>query len=337
MDQNIKTTDKFIRAYRKIQAAENILLLTHERPDGDALASLCALADLAESLNKKYTAFCADQPSENFFFLPRVEKIISAKSEIKPLDFDLIMVLDCGSLSRTGLKTEINQAFIYNQETKQKPFIIEFDHHPKTDDYADLEIRFPEAAATAEILYYFFKANNIRLTKNIANCLLTGILTDTANFLYPSASGQTASIAAEMLLDGARFPKIMEKTIYNKSLSAMKLWGATLDNLEINEKYGLAFSVLSREEIKRYDDNEDVWDTIANFLGNLRGVKGVMLLREEINAAGGKQLKGSLRSSHPRADISRLAAVLGGGGHPKAAGFVVKGELQKTASGWEVV
>ncbi|MFH1522553.1 MAG: hypothetical protein ABIE43_01890, partial [Patescibacteria group bacterium] len=223
-------------------------------------------------------------------------------------------------------------------EGKSSQFIIEFDHHPRMDNYSDLEIRFPKAAAVSEILYYFFKANNIRITKKIANCILTGILTDTSNFLHPSTTNEVVNIASEMLLYGAQFPKITEFTMHNKSLSAMKLWGIVLSNLKVNKKYNLGYVVISLEEIGKYDDNEDVFDSIATFLSNLQGVKGVMLLREEINQRTGlKQIKGSLRSSHPKIDISKLAAILGGGGHAKSSGFIVDGKLEKTGELWKVV
>ena len=324
MDSNI--TNKFKTAYNKIIKAKNIFLVTHERPDGDALASVCALIDLMEKLNKKYTAFCQDNPTSNYSWLPFINKFTTKRPLVENLTYyDLIIILDCGNKKRTGIAKEINLK-------KPNPFLIEFDHHLKVDDYADLEIRLPAAAATTEILYYFFQINNLKITKNIANCILAGILTDTANFLYQSTSDKTAEIASEMLSYGANFSKIVEKIWRNKNLSSMKLWGNSLNNLIINKKYNLAFSILSLDEIKKYENNEDIFDSIANFLGNLYGVKGVMLLREE----GGGKIKGSLRSSHSKADMSKLAIFLGGGGHAKAAGFLIDGKLKKEGNKWRL-
>ncbi|MFH1522332.1 MAG: DHH family phosphoesterase, partial [Patescibacteria group bacterium] len=147
MNPDIKTTDKYFQAFDNIQEAQNILLVTHERPDGDGLASVCAMINLLESLNKNYTAFCSDKPGPSFSFLPFIEKIISDKDFFNFKDFDLIIIFDCGGLNRTGLSKEI--------EGKSSQFIIEFDHHPRMDNYSDLEIRFPKAAAVSEILYYF--------------------------------------------------------------------------------------------------------------------------------------------------------------------------------------
>lgn len=326
---NSKMINKYQPAYNKIKSAENILILTHLRPDGDALSSLGAMADLMEQLGKKHTCFCADKPEATFSFLPHFEKIISGQDNLNFKEFDLIIVLDCGSLSRTGLEEEIR-----NKAAGQ--FIIEFDHHPKVDDYAQIEIKLPAATSTAEIIYRFLKANRIKIVKNMANCILTGILTDTSNFLHQSTSEEAITIASEMLVYGARFPTIMRHTWQNKSLSAMKLWGLALSGLVINEKYNLAFAVLPLTETDRFKNEEDVFDGISTFLGNLYGVKAVMLLRAEINPGGKKQIKGSLRSSHPEVDVSRLATLLGGGGHAKASGFIIEGELEKINNRWMI-
>ena len=316
----------YIKALHKIFKADNILLVTHNRPDGDALASIGVMSELLSNMNKKFIAYCQDPAPRHYHFLPHVEKIITDKDKMNFSQFDLIIALDCGSLSRTGLSDEISKR-------GKNQFVIEFDHHPKVDDYSDLEIRYPQDSSTAEILYYFLKANNIKFNKNFANCVLTGILTDTGNFLYPSTTDETIKIASRMLLQGARFPVIMEHTWRNKSIGGMKIWGLAMDNLKINKKYNFAFTALKQEDILKHNVNDEELEGVSGFLSNLSGVNALLFLREEKN----NKLKGSLRTSHPDIDISSLAAKLGGGGHPKASGFVVDGRLEETKSGWRVV
>ncbi len=327
-----QTTNKYKTAFDEFKKAKDILLITHERPDVDALSSLGAMIELAEQMDKKYTAFCYNEPTQNYTWLAHVEKITSDKNKIinQFVKFDLIMVLDCGSLDRTKLSEVISQR-------KPNQFVIEFDHHPKIHDYTDLEIRITEAVSTSEILYYFFKTNKIKINKNLANFILYGILDDTDNFLHPSTREKTIDIASEMLRQGAQFPKIVKNKWQNKSLSAMKLWGKALNNLQINRKYNLAFSVLPLDVTDKDGHNEEDFDGISNFLSSLHDVNAIMLLREEKNPeTGSVQIKGSLRSSHPTADISKLAETLGGGGHPKAAGFTIDGSIKKTHHGWEI-
>ncbi len=329
----IKYIEKFKQAFVKIKEAKKILLITHVRPDGDALASLCSFADLMISLDKKYVAYCQDKPTASFMFLPHIENIISNKDIIVDnfSDFDLIITLDCANSNRTGLAEEI-------KKRNSNQFVIEFDHHPENEDFSDLAIRNDKAVATAEIIYYFLKANNIKINKNIANCLLSGILEDSGNFLYPGISDKTVNIASEMLTLGAQLPQILKNTLQNKSLSAMKLWGVVLNNLKINKKYNLAFSTLTLDEISLFDNDENTFDSISGFLSNLYGVKGVMFLREEKNSLTGvRQIKGSLRSSHSTLDISKLANRLGGGGHPKASGFILPGQLEKVNNSWKIM
>ena len=316
---------KFIQANEKIKEAQNILVVTHERPDGDALASTCALLEYANILRKSCFAYCHDAPAPQFNFLPRIEKISSDKNNLNFKSYDLIIVNDCGGLNRAKLTNEI-----IGRDKKQ--FVVEFDHHPKIDNYADLEIKIPEASSTCEILYGFFKINKININKNIANCLLTGILTDTANFLFPSATNKTIKIASDLLLKGAKYPLILNSTWHNKNLTAMKIWGEALDNLRINKKYNLAFSVLGSKKLYENKIIDEALEGLPEFLSNLYGVNALLLLRE---IEDGK-IKGSLRSSRPKTDISFLAQMAGGGGHAKASGFAINGRLIKTKTGWQI-
>ncbi|MBU4257216.1 bifunctional oligoribonuclease/PAP phosphatase NrnA [Patescibacteria group bacterium] len=311
--------------YNQIKISKNILLVTHDAPDGDALASACLMIELMESLAKPHIAYCYDEPPRQFNFLPHIEKIISDKN-FNFAEFDLIIALDCGGINRTKLADEISGR-AKNQS------IIDIDHHPKLDDYADLELRDPRAAATTEVLYNFLKANRIKINKNIANCVLTGILTDTANFLYPSTSQQTVEIASEMLVKGAKMPQIMENTWRNKSLNSMKLWGKAMSRLKINSEYNFASSILTLEEIAESGADEEELEGIAGFISNLDNVKGIIFLREQPNGV----IKGSLRTSRRDIDVSLLARQLNGGGHAKASGFKIEGRLEETRSGWKII
>ncbi len=326
--------NQFSIAKQKIELAENILIVTHFNPDGDGLSSSCAMAEYAKSLNKGYKLFCYTQPPEAFSFLTHlnefeyVESISGNVKDSLPIsfqDFDLIIIMDCGSISRTKISE-----LLLNRTPSQ--YIIEFDHHPKIDNYANLEIRDTLAAATAELVYYFFKINNIHLDKIIANILITGVVTDTANFLYPQTSEKTINAASDLVRLGAQLPKITDNTFRNKSLEAMKLWGKIMANLKINTKYNIAITVLPKEEFVSQNIDKEELEGVSGFLSNLSGVSGLLFLREE----GDGIIRGSLRTSHPRVDVSKLARLLGGGGHAKASGFSINGKLSKRGGNWQV-
>lgn len=317
---------KLVDSFDKINNAKRILLTTHERPDGDAISSICILIELLNNLNKNFLAFSQDAVPNQYNFLAHSGEITADKMNVGFFNFDLIISLDCGSISRTGFSEEIK-----NRRADQ--VFIEFDHHPKIEDWADIENRCPSCASTTEVLYYFLKANNIPLNRNYANSILTGLLTDTGNFLFPVTSDKSISIASEMLLLGAKFPAIMESTWRNKSLGAMKLWGHVLSNIKLNKKYNFAFSIIKKEDIIENNVSDEELENLSNFISNLHGVKAIMLLQE----IGQREIKGSFRTADPNMDVSKLARKLGGGGHEKAAGFKIKGLLIKQNEKWKVV
>jgi phosphoesterase RecJ-like protein len=317
---NWKNTHK---AFQKIKTAKKILLVAHEHPDGDALSSVCLFIDLLNEMGISYYAYCKNMPSSNFYFLSGVETVSDKKPDFS--SFDIIITLDCGDIKRTNLTEEIN-----NRSPRQ--CVIEFDHHPKITDYANIEIRDSKASATTEILYGFCKDNGIKMNKNRATSILTGIATDTGNFIYPSTSEQTIAIASEMLIHGAQLPHILSNTWRNKSLTTMKVWGEAINNLKINEKYGIAYSVLAKDSLTNIEVSDEDLEGIAGFLGNLEKINALLFLRESEDGL----IKGSLRTSQENIDVSRIARFLGGGGHAKASGFKLKANLSKTDNGWMV-
>lgn len=318
-------SEKYRKAFEAIQGAKKILLVTHNSPDGDALSSMSILIELMTIFQKDFFAYCFDEPPFQFNFLPHVEKIKHSRKDFSFPEYDLIISVDCGSLNRTKLQAEINHK-------KPNQINLEFDHHPKIDDFAEIEIRNTKASSTSEVLYDFIRANKIKINKNLANSILTGIMTDTGNFLFPNTTDKSIKIASKMLLYGARFPAILENTWRNKSLSAMKIWGKAINNLRINTKYNIAYSVLTFEDVTTGGATEEELEGLPGFLANLHNVHALLWLREQESGI----IKGSLRTSHPDIDISKLAQSLGGGGHPKASGFRFNGKLVPTKTGWRV-
>jgi len=320
----------FIKARKEIDRAKRILLVTHLNPDGDAVASVCAMIDYLESKKKKYLAFCHTPLAEIFKSIPHAGKIKNSE-EINfenngLLDgFDLILVFDCAEKGRTTIARLIG-----SRPLSQK--VIEFDHHPGVENYAEIELRDPLASSTTEIVYNFFKANGEEISPKAATCILTGIITDTGAFLYPSASLKTIKISSEMLLSGACHAKIVDKFLRNKSLSALRSWGNILDNMLINRKYNIAVAVLTYEEFTEKNISEEEYEGLSGFIGILSGVRAVLFLRQ----TEPEIIRGSLRASSPGKDVFPLARLLGGGGHKNAAGFSLKGRLLASSDGWKI-
>jgi len=335
---------KLIKALEMMRSSERILIIAHLRPDGDALSSVAALRLLGLNLGKEVSSFCQDKNQELFDYLPGVNTIYSDLGSLKRglgindslRDyFDLIIVADCGSLARTAIGDDILE---FKHKGGQ---VIEFDHHPRIDDYADLEIRYPELSSTAELVYNFIVANKLSFNRDLADCILTGILTDTGNFLYPSASDATMKAAAAALAAGARYNKIANYVWRNKDMAMIKMWGLALERLKLNPRYQLAFAVITRDDIINIfgQDNldsaaeSDFFSGLAGFLSNLSGAKAVMLLYEDRRGL----VKGSLRSTPNGMLVGKLARALGGGGHERAAGFTLPGTLEQIDNQWVLV
>lgn len=313
----------YIKAFEDIKKAENILLIAHKKPDGDALGALCAMVAVLEKMGKRYTAFTPDPISRNFLFLPFIEKITPQCNDIG--EYDLIISLDSGELRLTDLSKELKD---------QTHKIINIDHHFIGDDFGYINIKDPAASSTTEILTKFFRAVKIDIDKRIATCLLTGILTDTHNFSNPATTISSLQIASDLMLYGAKIQEIIKYCFYNKSFISVKFLGKVFDKLIINERYNIVIAVVTLkdlEEIKEVD--EDVTEGIANFLNDMSGVNIILVLKERWN----NEIKGSLRTTKENVDVSRLAKMFGGGGHKKAAGFTIKGNIRQEGERWRVI
>jgi len=317
--------------YRQIQNANNILVVSHYDPDGDALGSALAISLFLDKFQKNHTVFNKTVPAKYFDYLPRIEQIItprpgSGQAEI-PLNlelFDLIIALDCGDIDRTGIVELLNAHDHYQ--------LVNIDHHISNNNYGHHNLVMPQSSSTSEIIYNFLQYHSQEIDKDIATCLLTGIITDTMNFTNSGTTNDSLKIASELLKKGARITQVTDAIIRNKKINALKLWGQIFDRLQLNERYGIGYTVIRQQDFSDFDIEEDSLDGMANFLNSLNNVKAILILQEKDNNV----IKGSFRTTRDDVDVSKLAAMFGGGGHRKAAGFRINGRLVETATGWQI-
>jgi phosphoesterase RecJ-like protein len=314
--------------HKELLGAENILLVSHKNPDGDALSSGCALMQYLRQLNKNHIAYCATPISKNLNFLPHAEYYITNPQILTNNQFDLIIVLDSGDLLYAGLDE-------FLKKLDYAPIVVNIDHHATNEFYGHHNLVFSNAASTTEVLYSFFKINKIAIDKYIATCLLTGIIADTAYFSNPATTAQSLKIAAELLRLGGNLNLIQGWTVKNRTVRGLKIWGQVLSRLYKNEKYDIISTILTADDLigtEAAGAAEEV-EGIANFLNNLGEGRIVLLLKDK----GDGIIKASMRTTNPKIDLSALAKMFGGGGHAKAAGFSVKGKLIETENGWKII
>ncbi len=311
---------KFQEVDEMVGRAKNIFITAHENPDADAIGSVLGINLALKKQNKQTFCYLPSPLCLGLDFLPDFSEIKSPenqKIEKKDFnDFDLFFCLDYGDFKRLNLSQDI-------EEKK----IITFDHHLKSDQRGQVKIIEPKISSTSEIIYLWLKNRSSNsFDKEIATCLLTGIISDTGGFSHISCSSQTMKIASELISDGAPLGKIVKEVLtFDKAQQISKIWGKILSKMVKNEKTGLLYSWLSFEDLEKYQVKQTDLSRISSMLSAVSDASTALFL---VEYEPGKVL-GSLRTEpYKGKNVAYLASALGGGGHPNAAGFQQDGTIE---------
>ena len=295
----------------EIKKADRIVILTHETPDGDAIGSSLGLKIALEKLGKNIDLIMTSF-ARTFEFLPKVEEIKS-DSEIK--EYDLAISLDCASLKRLDNKEYFEKA--------KKTIVI--DHHGSNNMYGDINYVNPVAPACSEILLAILSYYEIDIDEEIGTCLMTGIITDTGGFQYQSTNADTFEYAAEMLRKGVDIADICKRTLQTKTKANFELQKRVMDRMELLENGKVAFSYINKKDMEEVSAEEGDHEGLVNIGRNIEGVEVSIFIRQndEENA-----YKASLRSGS-YVNVSDVCLMFGGGGHPRAAGALIQGDVKQ--------
>lgn len=294
--------------------ASKILVVAHESPDGDAIGSSLALRIALKALDKEVDVVIMDPVPDSFSYLPYFFKI---KGSFLPQDFDMAIIVDCGGWSRTGFFEDDELRIDWPQS------LVVIDHHHKQNLSPGIHIIDPQVSSSAQLVFYIFKEWNIKISRNAATCLMTGLSTDTGSFKHSNTTAEVFKIAGELMGRGANLSKITQNIYLGKSIPRLRLWGRTLDKIRRDRELGLVFSVITQKDLEECGADVSDLEGVINLMNTVPGTKATLLLSEhEV------EFKGSLRTEDPKVDVSRLAAIFGGGGHIKAAGFNIPKDNQ---------
>lgn len=298
----------------EIKNAKNILILTHQNPDGDAVGSSMALYNALKRMEKDVDVVIPAYPKV-FNFLPNIDKV---KKEVGSEKYDLVIVLDCGDIKR------INGFEKNFEEAKCK---IAIDHHSVNTMFADYNFINPTAPACAQILITVLEALNVEIDNEIGTCILTGILTDTGGFKYPSTSVETFEFTAELLRRGINVSEIYQKVLQKTTMASFKLRKIAINRLELLENNQIAITYITEQDLKEVEAMEGDCDGIVDIGRDIEGVE-VSIFLKEIEK---EHYKISLRSNN-YVNVSDICLLFNGGGHVRASGGSITGTIESVKS-----
>jgi len=290
----------------KLDSAQRPAIVSHVRPDGDAVGSLLAVSEALRSVGKEATPVLVSGVPRAFTFL---EGAASVQTRL-PEDPDLLIAVDCSDFERTGLTLE----------RLSRPIDVNIDHHPTNEQFAAYNLVDPRAAATTEILYAWLPEMGLPLGDSVVASLMTGLVTDTIGFRTSSVTPASLRVAADLLELGAPLQDIYERALSRMSFVAASYWGAGLSQLERQDS--VVWATLSLADRRRvgYPGSDDA--DLVNVLTTIEDATVVVVFVEQPK----QQVKISWRSK-PGIDVSHLATQFGGGGHAAAAGAMIDGGL----------
>ena len=294
----------------EIKKANKIVVVTHETPDGDAIGSSLGMSLALKQMGKAVDVIIPDY-SRIFAFLPGVENIKS-ESEIK--EYDLAISLDSSDEKRIA-----GSGYFENAKVK-----IVIDHHAKNQMFGDYNFVNPSAPACAEIVAGLLDFLGIELSKEIGECLLAGIITDTGGFQYSGVTEETFELTADLLRKGVNVSELYRNVLKIKTKPSFKLMKLGISRMEMFEDEKVAFTYLNVKDEKEVNAQTGDHEGIVDIGRDIEGVQVSIFIREREDLNG---YKVSLRSNGD-INVADLCFLLGGGGHKNAAGCTISGDME---------
>ena len=290
-----------------ILGRQRFLISSHARPDGDSIGSQLAMAYALQALGKHVDIVNKDAAPQPLMAFPGVPTIRVA--ERAEGDYDAAIVLECSELARTGV------------QGLDRYFLINIDHHPGNAQFGDLNWFNGDAAACAEMVFDVIAALGVPLSTAIATHVYVGILTDTGSFHYSSISPRTFDICRQLVEAGVDPPKVARSIFDSNSLGRLKLFGAVLSSIELEDGGRLAVVRVDRAMAASAGGSYEDTEGLINLPLTVREIQAVVFFKE----MDAHEFRVSMRSKG-NIDVCAVAKRFGGGGHKNASGCTVRGE-----------
>jgi len=309
---------KQLHAVGKVLAgAGRVGVISHSRPDGDAIGSAIALGSALRGIGCEVTVLNQDGVPESLAFLPGSDAVSQPGDFPDGIEVDLLVILDTGSRERAGA-----QAL---GTFRGKYQVINIDHHDSNPGYGDVNLIDIESPATGQIVFQLIDAMDWPLDAVARDNLFVAISTDTGSFRYPSTTATTYRIGAALIEAGADVGRLSQLLYESFPLRRLELLRELMKEMEIRDEGRVAFFKMPRSLVDKLDlvatDTEGLIDLIRSIDSVV-----VAVFFEEMDDG---RIRISARSKTPAVDVGALCSSFGGGGHTLAAGTRMKGPLDR--------
>lgn len=299
---------------RRLRQARRVLTVCHRDPEADALGSALGIALALETLGAQATPLCADPVPAMYDFLPQLTKM---RREPDPdIDYDLIVVGDCGELERIGPVLQ-EHAELFGRLP-----IVDIDHHVSNIGFGVVDWIDPTAAATCEMVTLLLPALGVPTTAAdgaIAANLMAGVVIDTANFQHSNTTARTLRVASELRAAGAPLYEIARRLYRTKPNAQLKLFGLVLARLETALEGKLTWSTLSPADFEASGATNEMSEGMIDMLAQSETGEVAIIFKDQA-----PQTRISVRTRDGGVDATVLTGAFGGGGHARAAGATLE-------------
>ena len=293
-----------------VEAKRKFAITSHLRPDGDSLGSSLGLYWLLRALDKDVEVIMRDPVPHTYQKLPGANdvRVTPAAGD----SYDGVFIIECSDIARPGLLN------------LEKQFVVNIDHHATTALFGKINWIDSTASACGEMIYNLCKATGVRVTKEIAECCYTALITDTGSFHYSNTTERTFKVASELLRTGVKPAKTAEAVFASYPWSRIQLMGAVLSTARRDSTGHVALLRHSLEMQHLAAASDEDADGFVNYPLTVGEVEAVAMLKECEPGV----YRTSLRSKG-EVNVAKVAEKFGGGGHRNAAGCTMRGTWEE--------
>jgi phosphoesterase RecJ-like protein len=301
-----------------IRQSKHVLLASHVNADGDAYGSLLGMTLILQALGKRPHPAMHDPVLEEFRFLPRAAEIRSPRQV--GADYDLVISLDASSLDRLG--------DVYHAGKLSGVPLVVIDHHITNTYFGTVNWVEPTCAATCQMVVYLADALGVNLAPELAECLLTGVITDTLCFRTSNTTPAVLEVAMHLQQAGANLAAIVQQTLNRMPYSTLRLWALVLPEVQLEE--GVLWATVRRDQLAAVGQPDDE-SKLNSTLSTIVEADISAVFTEKIGKSGKSAVECSFRAK-PGFNVGELALSFGGGGHPAASGCTIIGPLEEVVA-----